>query len=138
MKDRIDRLTDLDTYASSLVEIGGTTYFMARRGTEKLVGSVGPSEIDGQRVGEIDGKTVIAGPTDHANARAVRTALPWTAPKLTGLAPSVGLGDRLGLATPGHVRALGERRVAAVLAQQSIREMTRTDRTPEEVHRSAA
>jgi tagaturonate epimerase len=52
-----------------------------------------------------------------------------------GLKPSFGFGDRLGLATPGHVAAM--RRVAtgieAIFPQQSIREMTRTQRTPEQV-----
>jgi hypothetical protein len=52
-----------------------------------------------------------------------------------GLSPSFGFGDRLGLATPGHVAAL--KRVGGVIqpifAQQSIREMTRTGRTPQQV-----
>ena len=54
-------------------------------------------------------------------------------PETLGLAPSFGFGDRLGLATPGHVAAL---RAAGgsflpIFAQQSIREMTRTNRSPE-------
>jgi hypothetical protein len=52
-----------------------------------------------------------------------------------GLVPSFGFGDRLGVATPGHVAAL--RRVgdgiAPIFAQQSIREMTRTERSPKQV-----
>jgi hypothetical protein len=46
---------------------------------------------------------------------------------------SAGTGDRLGLATPGHARALRGTGIAPIFAQQSIREMTRTGRTPEEV-----
>src|SRR5687768_4370027 len=56
-------------------------------------------------------------------------------PQPLGVDPSFGFGDRLGLATPGHVEAL-RRSGAGVLpifAQQSIREMTRTVRTPEQV-----
>lgn len=52
-----------------------------------------------------------------------------------GLAPSFGFGDRTGLATPGHVAAMrrsGEG-ISAIFAQQSIREMTRTGRTPGQV-----
>ena len=52
-----------------------------------------------------------------------------------GLTPSFGFGDRTGLATPGHVAAMrrsGEG-MAAIFAQQSIREMTRTGRTPRQV-----
>jgi hypothetical protein len=43
--------------------------------------------------------------------------------------PSFGFGDRLGLATPGHVRALGNKEIFPILAQQSVRENARTDRT---------
>jgi hypothetical protein len=52
-----------------------------------------------------------------------------------GLQPSFGFGDRIGLATPGHVEAmkLAGRGIAPIFAQQSIREMTRTGRTPSDV-----
>ncbi|WP_428940177.1 tagaturonate epimerase family protein [Fontivita pretiosa] len=52
-----------------------------------------------------------------------------------GLSPSFGFGDRLGLATPGHVAAMKRagQGIAPIFAQQSIREMTRTNRTPEQV-----
>jgi hypothetical protein len=45
------------------------------------------------------------------------------------------MGDRLGLATPGHVRAVRAAggAIAPIFAQQSIREMTRTGRTPQQV-----
>lgn len=57
-----------------------------------------------------------------------------------GLAPSFGFGDRMGLATPGHLEALqreGEG-IRGIFAQQSIREMTRTQRTPTQVMTCAA
>src|SRR3954453_15877 len=52
-----------------------------------------------------------------------------------GLAPSFGFGDRLGFATSQHVAALRRagQGVAPIFAQQSIREMTRTQRTPQQV-----
>jgi tagaturonate epimerase len=52
-----------------------------------------------------------------------------------GLTPSFGFGDRLGLATPGHVAAMKSagQGIAAIFPQQSIREMTRTARTPQQV-----
>jgi hypothetical protein len=60
-------------------------------------------------------------------------------PAPIGLAASFGFGDRLGLATPGHVAALRETGVALVpvFAQQSVRELARTGRTFEAVLRSA-
>ena len=54
-----------------------------------------------------------------------------------GLVPSFGYGDRLGLATPGHLAANKGTGFAPIFAQQSIREMARTDRTPEEVMTAA-
>ena len=52
-----------------------------------------------------------------------------------GLSPSFGFGDRIGLATPGHVESL--KRTASgiepIFPQQSIREMARTSRTPTQV-----
>jgi len=50
-----------------------------------------------------------------------------------GLKKSFGFGDRLGLATPGHLTAVRRSDFAPIFAQQSIREMTRTARMPEEV-----
>ena len=52
-----------------------------------------------------------------------------------GLTPSFGFGDRIGLATPGHVAAMlksGDG-IAPIFPQQSIREMTRTNRTAQQV-----
>lgn len=72
-------------------------------------------------------------PLTATNAEALRRALPWTAPTTVGLRKSVGCGDRLGLATPGHIRAVLDGDMFPVFAQQSIREMMRTDRTPQDV-----
>src|SRR5262245_58308529 len=58
-------------------------------------------------------------------------------PSLLGLRASFGFGDRLGLATPGHVAACKLGRLAPIFAQQSARELTRTQRTAQEVLRCA-
>src|SRR5690606_13855967 len=52
-----------------------------------------------------------------------------------GLEASFGFGDRTGLATPGHVEALQRSGapIRPIFPQQSIREMTRTARTPKDV-----
>ena len=54
-----------------------------------------------------------------------------------GLKKSFGFGDRLGLATPGHYAAVKKFDFAPIFAQQSIREMERTQRPPEEVMKAA-
>lgn len=50
-----------------------------------------------------------------------------------GLKKSFGFGDRLGVATTGHLASVRKSDFAPIFAQQSIREMIRTERTPEEV-----
>ncbi|HVB24815.1 MAG TPA: tagaturonate epimerase family protein [Ktedonobacteraceae bacterium] len=87
-----------------------------------------------------DGYALNFYPTNHANARSLMTALPYLKPVPLGLAASAGCGDRLGLATPGHVQAFhavaqqpGAHPIAAIFAQQSIREMNRTHRSPDDV-----
>ncbi len=59
--------------------------------------------------------------------------------KTLGLAPSFGFGDRTGLATDGHVAAMRRAGggICPIFPQQSIREMTRTGRTPEQVMHDA-
>src|SRR5580658_8225360 len=61
-------------------------------------------------------------------------------PVTLGLSPSFGFGDRTGLATPGHAAAMIQagKGILPIFAQQSIREMTRTQRTPAQVMADAA
>jgi hypothetical protein len=49
------------------------------------------------------------------------------------LKPSFGFGDRLGLATPGHIAAVKGTNFSPIFAQQSVRENARTGRTPQNV-----
>ncbi|MCD6303346.1 MAG: tagaturonate epimerase family protein [Planctomycetes bacterium] len=137
---RLCKVTGLEVYETSLAVEGERVFFLARRGGEKLVGCLGePCLPQAERLGELAGREVFVGPCNHANAVALRRTLAWLAPEPLGLAASAGLGDRLGLATPGHIRAARKhaRGLAVVLAQQSIREMNRTGRTPDDVMDSA-
>lgn len=72
-------------------------------------------------------------PADAATAAALREAFEWCRPSLARGKRSIGLGDRLGLATAGHLRAIRESDYFPVLAQQSMREMGRAGRTPQQV-----
>jgi len=79
---------------------------------------------------KLDGQ---AGYLDHTNAVGLRKHFPFTAPSLSGTKAAFGAGDRLGLATPAHVQAVRGTGLRSFFAQQSIREMTRTGRTPDQV-----
>lgn len=70
---------------------------------------------------------------DHHNAQAMRRWQPWTAPQRLSARRSLGLGDRLGLATTGHILAISYSDFSPVLAQQSIREMQRAGRSAQAV-----
>jgi tagaturonate epimerase len=80
-------------------------------------------------------RTLILGPLNARNASALRNRLSWLRPAVQGLRTGIGFGDRLGLATPGHLRALRATKghLVPFPAQQSIREMNRTGRTPQQV-----
>jgi len=73
------------------------------------------------------------GELNHGNAVAVRELCDGARPQPLGLDDSFGLGDRLGIAGPAHLRAMEGSGFKVVLAQQSIRELERTERTPDEV-----
>jgi tagaturonate epimerase len=127
-------------YPESQVSYGGAAYWLDRAGdgTKRLVAVAGDQSILDRFAGaveSVDGKVLLHAELSADNARALRSALPWLNPTRFGLHTSVGFGDRLGLATPGHIRAL--RTVGAPImpafAQQSIREMGRCRRTPRDV-----
>ena len=85
-----------------------------------------PAGLSGA-VAESSEGLLLVGPADGSNAAALRALVPWLSPQRLGRGPSVGLGDRLGLATPGHVAALrANPGIMPVLAQQSARELART------------
>ena len=90
-------------------------------------------EFSGERLEvELD-VAVCVGDLSHDNAVAVRSVCKTARPQPLGLHDSFGLGDRLGIAGPAHLRAMRGSGFKAVLAQQSIRELERTERTPDEV-----
>ncbi|NLF18629.1 MAG: hypothetical protein GX595_15465 [Lentisphaerae bacterium] len=126
-------------YPESLVGSGAAMVGTVRRDGRKVVALAAAREAD-LPVG-LQGTTATAAgmavrlcPQDHANAVALRALLPWTAPvSLRHCRTTVGCGDRLGRATPGHLRAVRAFEVSPVLAQQSMRELTLTRRTYEQV-----
>src|SRR5215216_630699 len=127
-------------YPESQVSYQGATYWLERSidGVKRLVVIADDESAFRRFAGtaeKIDGKTRFVAETTPENALALRSALPWLQPSRFGLHTSAGFGDRLGLATPGHVRALKTvgAAIKPVFAQQSIREMGRCHRTPRNV-----
>jgi hypothetical protein len=133
--------TEVRVYFSSVIQQGELTYALAepKPGQRRLVVLAPPgSKLLEQFVGEASesgAQTMLIAPLESHNAAALRSQLPWLNPVTLGLGTSAGFGDRLGIATPGHLRALREAggHIAPIPAQQSIREMTRTGRSPQRV-----
>lgn len=124
--------SELTLYADSVVEQDGTTYCMLRGADGKrLLGVAGNTDGFVSNAVTADGLAIC--PLTAANARQLRSRLAWAAPVALGLRTSAGFGDRLGVATPGHILATRGTGVAPIYAQQSVRENTRTGRTPQNV-----
>jgi tagaturonate epimerase len=127
-------------YPESQVSYQGATYWLERSvdGAKRLVAVADDESAFRGFAGTTErsnGQVRLVADTTPENAQALRSALPWLTPSRFGLHTSVGFGDRLGLATPGHVRALKAvgGPINPVFAQQSIREMGRCHRTPRNV-----
>jgi hypothetical protein len=144
----LDRLTRLapDLRTASLRRAGDVVAWLeadpadADRDRFALLAKEGDPVLDAA-FGDVEdvgyGERLARGPLSETHAALLRRLFPDLAPRPLGLATSAGFGDRLGLATPGHVRALRSAdpggRIRPIFAQQSIREMTRTGRTAQEV-----
>jgi tagaturonate epimerase len=127
-------------YPESQVSYSGVTYWLERStgGAKRLVALADDESAFRGFAGTMErtnGQVRLVAETTPENAMALRSALPWLTPSRFGLHTSVGFGDRLGLATPGHVQALQTvgGAINPVFAQQSIREMGRCHRTPRNV-----
>lgn len=71
---------------------------------------------------------------DHEAAEYLRYRFPFTKPTNVLRRPrTFGVGDRLGIACPGHIRVFSAYDCTPVFAQQSIRELTLTNRTYQDV-----
>jgi hypothetical protein len=128
-----DTLHGLPAYLASVVEQSGTTYSLVRDPASGQKWLAVQGETNGFEGGQAAGEGVTLFPLTPHNAAALRARLPWLNPVPLGLRTSAGFGDRLGLATPGHVQAVAGTGIAPIFAQQSVRENVRTGRTPQEV-----
>ena len=70
---------------------------------------------------------------NHHNLDLLREIFLYLNPSFCGLQSSFGTGDRLGVATPAHIQAFKDKNIFPVLAQQSVREMARTERNWQKV-----
>ncbi|MEM7535137.1 MAG: tagaturonate epimerase family protein [Chloroflexota bacterium] len=140
----LEGVSGLDVYPRSIVVIGRTLFFLGKDGQrEKHVGMLSTRVATFKKfetepdVVKVEGKDVKYGtvPANAATLATLRTILPYLVAQPLGLKKSAGTGDRLGLATVGHIHAFrsSPNKLMPILAQQSIRENARTGRTPQQV-----
>lgn len=126
----------LTVYPASPDEAEGTACAVVRGPEGKRLAVLGKEA--GRFAGEERGGLRLC-PLDTESAGELMRLFPYTKPRSHRGRPfSIGLGDRLGLATPGHVRAIAGYDVFPVFAQQSIRELKLTGRSFSDVIAAAA
>lgn len=107
--------------------------FMVDDGAQDLLVARAGVGFIGETISTKKGEWVIARRC-HENVGGLRRYFPFTAPiSVLKFPRSVGVGDRLDIATPGHIRVFEQYDAYPVFAQQSIRELNLTNRTFEDV-----
>jgi hypothetical protein len=124
-------------YKNSLYKKDGLLFCIACVNNEKalFIISKEPFKIAYSGKAEKDGALFVQRVEfSFSNAELLKKDFPFTAPvSLREKKTTVGCGDRLGLASPGHIRAAKQFDFYPVLAQQSIRELNFTKRTYKDV-----
>ena len=126
-------------YEKSYQQFEDVHLLMVKVDTEKYLVVAGQGTLFDELTGEqlTDNSKVC--PLTHENRLVINRYFDFTVPRAFGTKiATIGLGDRLGLASPGHIQAIEGRKVKPVLAQQSIRELTLTNRSMEDMLDAAA
>ncbi|MDI6453017.1 tagaturonate epimerase family protein [Peloplasma aerotolerans] len=130
----------LGVYENSINQFEESWVFMIKGETSDFLIVAGPAskKFEGDEF-LVDSITCIKANLTHKNGNVLREMFPFTKPiPVLQSQRSFGVGDRLGLAGPGHIKVFKEYDAYPILAQQSIRELTLTNRTYEDVLDSAS
>jgi hypothetical protein len=124
---------DCRVYPRSRFTVGNSRILMVRSGKtgQLLAGGSGSlfDDLDGESLGQCK-----LCPLNESTRLALYRHLPFTVPEHAGRhRAGIGLGDRLGRAAAGHLKAVQGKDVFPILAQQSMRELSLTGRTYQEV-----
>ncbi|MBU1290648.1 tagaturonate epimerase family protein, partial [bacterium] len=122
-------------YHSSIKSKGDNYFFLVKDDQAKYLTVIGKPEVVKKFEGlvseekkiEEDGLFAKVCYLNHHNLSLLRETFPYLNPSFCGLRASFGTGDRLGIATPAHLQAFQGKDVFPILAQQSVREMARTE-----------
>lgn len=140
--EELKRATGFEIYPRSIVAINNRLLFLIRVDNQKRLGIISLDKDNDDESQQFEGEeksitlenktaSLKVCELSPKNAQALRASVAFLVARPLGLKKSAGCGDRLGLATPGHIRAIRKSDFAPILAQQSIRENSRTGRTPQ-------
>ena len=137
-----EKFGEYRVYPNSINIFENSWMFIARGDAEKSLIIYGENsyynDFEGYEI-EIEGKKVKICDLSNKNCFIIMRMFPFTKPvNHRGKKVTLGLGDRLGIASAGHIRLLRNKPVFPILAQQSIRELNLTGRTYEDVLCAAA
>jgi tagaturonate epimerase len=125
-----------EIYSDSFKEKKGQFFFMVKDSQKKYLVVAGlPARVKESGFNFDKEKMINSGenllfqinPLKKYNLKRLRMIFPNLKPSCTRMKPSFGTGDRLGIATPAHIKAFEGKKIFPVLAQQSVREMERTE-----------
>lgn len=128
-------------YPFSIKSKKNNYFFMVKDNKEKFLIVVAPlkfsKKFEGENLEEkiVDENKLIIKICylNHHNLKLLREIFPCLNPSFCGLRASFGTGDRLGIATTAHLQAFKGKDIFPILAQQSVREMSRTERNWQKV-----
>ena len=121
-------------YPSSYVEWERSQFLLCKAAGSYKILAMGEGDFFDALDGELLSAGIKLSPLTHRNRLVLNQYLPYTLPTAFGRETSTfGLGDRLGLATPGHIRCFQACEAKPILAQQSKRELDLTGRNYEQV-----
>lgn len=134
--------SDAAIYVRSLYRRGQILYGVFRTPERKDLFAASVSQLETPFAGyteTFDGVSIQTVPMTKDHVKPLWELFSFTKPvSLRNRRTTVGMGDRLGLATAGQLRAARDYNLAPVLAQQSTRENNFTGRTVEDVVADAA
>jgi hypothetical protein len=124
----------LRVYKNSFQVCDSTSLIMINLEGEKYIVAAGEGDLFEELKGEMTASGYKLSPLTHENRLILNRFFEWTVPAALGKdTATIGLGDRLGLASAAHIMSLAGRAVKPVLAQQSKREMDLTGRSLDDV-----
>lgn len=128
-------IAEAPVYPKSVNVIDDAIIFMVNAGNTDILATVGGDcGLHGESCTAASGEKYFIAPLNHENAQVLRKLFTFTAPiSVLSSERTVGVGDRLGIACPGHIRVFERYDAIPVFAQQSIREITLLNRNYDEV-----